>query len=77
MILTIREVAERMRVSASLVYRIVRSGALPCVRIGLGQGRLRILSEDLDDYLSKHRETGDGAPHDAPPSVRLKHLRVR
>lgn len=77
MMLTIQEAAERLRVSASLVYRLVRNGALPCIRVGLGQGRLRILAADLESYVNWCRE---GRAVDASPgrlAVKLKHVRVR
>ncbi|MCA9052938.1 MAG: helix-turn-helix domain-containing protein [Planctomycetaceae bacterium] len=75
--LTIQEAAERLRVSASLIYRLVRLGSLPCVRIGLGQGRLRILAEDLEQYVVSHREDGPVEAPERPPVVTLRHVRVR
>lgn len=34
MLLTLTETAERLRMSARTVQRLVQTGALPCVRIG-------------------------------------------
>ena len=77
-LLTVSEVAQRLRVSASLVYRLVRQGLLPVVRVGLGQGRVRVLADDLDRYVSEHRETPEQSAQDTrPPPVRLRHVRVR
>lgn len=46
--LTALEVAERMRVSKMTVYRLIKSGKLPAVRIGKGY---RVREEDLESYL--------------------------
>lgn len=48
----IAEVATRLKVSRSLVYRLVESGQLGCLRIGCGRGTLRFREADLQDYLS-------------------------
>jgi len=46
--LTALEVAERMRVSKMTVYRLVRAGKIPAVRIGRA---FRIRDEDVEKYL--------------------------
>ncbi|HVL90296.1 MAG TPA: helix-turn-helix domain-containing protein [Actinomycetota bacterium] len=46
--LTALEVAERMRVSKMTVYRLIRSGKLPAVRVGKS---FRVREEDVDKYL--------------------------
>jgi excisionase family DNA binding protein len=47
-LLTVREVAESMRVSTMTVYRLIRSGALPAIRVGK---HFRIRARDLDFFL--------------------------
>jgi excisionase family DNA binding protein len=47
-LLTVREVAESMRVSTMTVYRLIRSGALPAIRVGK---HFRIRARDLDGFL--------------------------
>lgn len=47
-LLTPREVAETMRVSTMTVYRLVKSGELPAIRVGK---HLRIRAADLAAYL--------------------------
>lgn len=42
------EVAERMRVSKMTVYRLIRSGKLPAVRVGKS---FRVREDELDQYL--------------------------
>lgn len=40
--LTVKEVAERLRVSRTCVYQLIERGMLVCHRIGLGRGAIRI-----------------------------------
>ena len=47
-LLTIREVAERLRVSVSLTYRLVNCGELKCHRI---KSAIRISEEQIAEYL--------------------------
>jgi excisionase family DNA binding protein len=46
--LTAGEVAERMRVSKMTVYRLIRAGKLPAVRIGRA---FRVREDDVEAYL--------------------------
>ncbi|HWS45722.1 MAG TPA: helix-turn-helix domain-containing protein, partial [Acidimicrobiia bacterium] len=47
-LLTVREVADAMRVSTMTVYRLIRAGSLPAIRVGK---HFRIRVRDLDQYL--------------------------
>ncbi len=47
--MTVAEVAELMRVSTMTVYRLIKSGELPAVRVGKSY---RIRERDIDTYLS-------------------------
>lgn len=49
-LLTAAEVAERLRVSTMTVYRLIRSGELPAVRVGRNY---RVRAEELDRYLEQ------------------------
>jgi excisionase family DNA binding protein len=54
--MTVAEVARRLRVSNMTVYRLVKSGQLPAVRVGRGY---RIREEDVHKYLdSRYMDTG-------------------
>jgi excisionase family DNA binding protein len=46
--LTVQEVADLMRVSTMTVYRMIKSGDLPAVRVGRS---FRVRDEDLAAYL--------------------------
>jgi excisionase family DNA binding protein len=47
-LLTVREVAETMRVSNMTVYRLIRAGELPAIRVGK---HFRIREHELAEYL--------------------------
>ena len=59
-LLTVREVADSMRVSTMTVYRLIRSGALPAIRVGK---HFRIRARDLDVFLDA-QTVGRGAAVD-------------
>jgi excisionase family DNA binding protein len=47
-LLTAAEVADQLRVSTMTIYRLIRRGELPAVRVGRNY---RVRSEDLERYL--------------------------
>jgi excisionase family DNA binding protein len=49
-LLTVQEVADVLRVSTMTVYRLLKSGALPALRVGKGY---RIRPTDLQSYLDR------------------------
>lgn len=49
-LLTVREVAELMRVSNMTVYRLIRGGELPATRVGRSY---RVWEQDIDTYLQQ------------------------
>ena len=54
--MTVSEVAQVLRVSKMTVYRLIRQGDLPAVRIGRG---FRIREDDVHIYLeSRYTEAG-------------------
>jgi excisionase family DNA binding protein len=54
--MTVSEVAQVLRVSKMTVYRLIRQGDLPAVRIGRG---FRIREDDVYRYLdSRYTEAG-------------------
>jgi excisionase family DNA binding protein len=48
--LTAAEVAEAMRVSTMTVYRLIKAGSLPAVRVGRSY---RVAEDDLDRFLAR------------------------
>lgn len=49
-LLTVNEVANILRVSNMTVYRLVKSGQIPAIRVGKNY---RIKENDVSDYLSQ------------------------
>jgi len=52
-LLTVNEVANILRVSNMTVYRLVKSGQIPAIRVGKNY---RIKESDVNTYLSKGTE---------------------
>ena len=65
--LTVSEVAQQLRVSSGLVYKLARNGQIEHHRIG---SRLRFSQRQVDDYLQ--RSVTEVEPNDPPR--RLRHL---
>ena len=75
--MTVREVAGRVEISVSLVYRLVESGKLRCTRHGLGRGVIRVSEAQLTDYLAlAERGPRPASPGSMPRGIRLKHIRL-
>jgi len=49
-LLTVNEVANILRVSNMTVYRLVKSGQIPAIRVGKNY---RIKESDVNEYLTK------------------------
>lgn len=52
MLLTIKEVAHRLKVSLSKAYALVSRGEIVCYRIGSCK---RVKESDLDEFLERNR----------------------
>ena len=75
-LLTVREVAEILRVSPSLVYQLVEARKLACHRIGGRRGAIRISTTDIQEYLATCRYDRQDQIH-KPSRPRLKHLKLQ
>ncbi len=77
-LLTVSEVAERLRVSVASIYEMVRSGKLRSMRLGPNRGAIRIRPEELDRYLAavEHQPPTTTKPARITPRVKLKHIRL-
>jgi excisionase family DNA binding protein len=57
-LMTVRETAAALRVSSSSVWRLIRAGSLPVVRLGGSRGRpVRVSSSALADVLQSWART--------------------
>jgi excisionase family DNA binding protein len=61
-LLTVPEVASRLRMSSWGVYKMTQQNRLPVVRVG---SRLRFSAKAIDDYL-RHRTTGPRKVKETP-----------
>jgi len=75
-LLTVKEVAMRLKMSPSLVYRLIEHGKLCCHRVGSGRGRIRISENDLDVFLSKCRQDQQDVVKKPRRRQQLKHLKL-
>lgn len=73
-LLTIKETADRLRLTESCVYKLIAEGKLPVVAVGLRKG-YRIDIRDLDAFVcdQKFRNKPE-APR--VPRPKLKHLKA-
>jgi len=55
-LLTVEEVAKELRFSNSQIYTMLRNKILPCIRVGVGRGSVRIKKKDFDAYIAKQSE---------------------
>jgi excisionase family DNA binding protein len=67
MLLTVREVADSMRVSTMTVYRLIRSGTLPAIRVGK---HFRVRARDFDAFLTAQAKSS--ADTESPPAGRIE-----
>jgi excisionase family DNA binding protein len=74
MMLTVVEVAARLRMSRTSVYQLVESGKLGCHRIGIKRGAIRISEEDLASFLDTCRVVAPARASVPSEPVQLKHL---
>lgn len=74
--LTVKQAAEKLRVSPSLVYSRCEDHLLPHYRMGGKRKRGKILIEEaaLDAFLQSHRVEGQA---DDAGSLGLKHITLR
>lgn len=56
-LLTVQEVADAMRVSRMTVYRLIKAGHMPAIRVGR---HFRIRGADLERYLDTQTVGGGG-----------------
>lgn len=78
MLLTVKDVAQKLNVSQSCIYQLVESGRIPHHRIGLGRGAIRFTEEDVTGFLATSRE--DAIPNAVSALVgkgrNFKHLKL-
>ena len=69
--LTVKEAADKLGVSPSLVYQLCKERKLRHCRIGLGRGKVLIPEEAIEDFLKSSEVTPDPMP-----SARYRHIKI-
>lgn len=70
--LTVEDVARRLRMSDSFVYGAIADSRLKHHRFGKGQGGIRISEQQLAAFLSETERVGTPSPE--PPKKRYRNL---
>ncbi len=68
-LLTVKLAAQALTCSQSFVYEQIKNGRLVAIRLGKGQGGVRIAEEDLEAFLAEAR-----IPKDEP--IKLRHITI-
>ena len=63
--LTVREVAAELRISPSMVRKLIAVDGLPCIRLG---SRIIVRRQDLDSWIESRVQVS-GKPRGVGPSV--------
>jgi excisionase family DNA binding protein len=69
--LTVNDVARRLRVSPSTVYNLVEGGHISCHRIGRGRGAIRFTEEQVQEFM----HTCEVKSGSLPATARFSHGR--
>jgi excisionase family DNA binding protein len=75
-LLTVRQAAERLGVSPSLVYALCASKQLAHERHGLGRGKIVIPEEALEEYRRSQTVAAGEGTGPSPPAAPLKHIKL-
>lgn len=54
-LIPVTELAKQARVHRTTLYRAIRAGLLPAMRIGVGKGAIRVRPSDWNAYLAACR----------------------
>lgn len=76
MLLTIKDVAQRLNVSQSCIYQLVETGKIPHHRIGTDRGAIRFTEVNIEGYLAATEEQGSAHSSSLSTQRQLKHLKL-
>lgn len=82
-LLTVGEVAERLRVSLATVYQLIATNKIAHLRIGVRRGAIRVRLNDLEIYIAsmlnviEPPKEVENVSHEIIPPVTFKHLRLQ
>ena len=75
-LVTVSELANRLRVSLATAYELISSGKIVSFRVGPRRGAIRIREADVESYLSNCQYVATEQPQTAPRAT-LKHIRLK
>lgn len=75
-LVTVRELAIRLRISLATAYELVSSGKIVSCRVGPRKGAIRIRDVDVENYLANCQHVAAELPQNAPRAT-LKHIRLK
>ena len=78
-LLTVKEVASRLRLSLTETYKLVQSLAIAHYRVGPGKGAIRIDDKEIEAFL-ENRRIGHEEKKTVIPVIRskpMKHIRTK
>lgn len=75
-LLTVKEVAEYLRLSLPETYRLIQSKALTHFRVGPNKGAIRVALTDLKAFLNNRRLGQPLITAPKPRVTKLKHIKI-
>lgn len=75
-LVTVSELADRLRVSLATAYELISTGKIVSCRVGPRKGAIRIRSEDVDSYLASCQYVAAEQPRKAQRTT-LRHIRLK
>lgn len=77
-LLTVKELAEQLRISVATAYVLLKQGRIASFRIGGRRGAIRVRPSDLEAYLqSTLQQVRQTDQMQKPVRIRLKHLKLK
>lgn len=77
-LLTVKELAERLRISLATGYALIKQGKIASLRIGSNRGAIRVRETDLQQYLADSSQQVATPKEQAKPvRLQLKHLKLK
>ncbi len=76
--MTVKELAEQLRISLATAYVLLKQGKIASFRIGGNCGAIRVRMADVETYLeSQKQQVESTVPVQKPVRLQLKHLKLR
>jgi excisionase family DNA binding protein len=74
--MTVKQAAQKLGISVSLVYGLVGAGKIRHERHGLGRGTIRIPEDALEEYRRRATKSEASAPRPKNEKGKLRPLRT-